>query len=148
MFLSGCRLMWAQNSKQKTNSPLQESFRFLSSSKRSVIGCQFSDLHFAPTWNNTLKVPSHVGAKCKAENQQPITEYFQKKEISTISVIGCSFSALHFTSTWDGTLSVLRRLITRVREEKYTCVSFTLAMTLRLTLPSALSNSLPATART
>ena len=33
-----------------------------------------SGISIIVTWNYTLRVPSDVGAKCKAENEQPITE--------------------------------------------------------------------------
>ena len=47
--------MGPQNTKQKTNSQLQESFRFLSSLRYSVIDFSFSALHFPPPWDGTLK---------------------------------------------------------------------------------------------
>ena len=51
--------MWAKNAKQKTNSRLQKSFKFLSSSRCSVVGYSFPALHYAATWDGTLSAQNY-----------------------------------------------------------------------------------------
>ena len=65
--------MQAQNAKRKMNSQLQNTFRFRSSEKRSVIGCSFYALHLVLAWDSTnpIEISPHLyrsvrpGKTCK-----------------------------------------------------------------------------------
>ena len=87
--VSGCHSMWAQNTKQKTNSQLRKSCIFLSSWRCFVIGCSFSALHFAPTWDGTLTQRTlQVHWKCFFHDF--LSEFFWLHSIKkTVSIMYC-----------------------------------------------------------
>ena len=76
--MSGCRKMWAQNAKHRTNSQLQNTFKKKEILSFSVIGCSFSALHFAPTLDDTLTIVL-VRKGVTVEESQSIKENLPKQ---------------------------------------------------------------------